>query len=149
MISWAKNTARGVRILLRFNMYLFLAQCEQVYLLLALALYFFFSSFPFSIFRFGHRLFDPDLFLWVLGCFLGFGFCCDNFSMISISPRRCADSPFHFCLRYTTCFSYCVYYLLFYAMYGVFVFLLRYSSTPELLQPLSGDHRLHYTVAMS
>ena len=37
MISWAKNTARGVRILLRFNMYLFLAQCEQVYLFLALS----------------------------------------------------------------------------------------------------------------
>ena len=33
--SWAKNTARGVRFLLRFNMYLFLA---QVYLFLALAL---------------------------------------------------------------------------------------------------------------
>ena len=27
-----KNTARGLRFLLRFNMYLFLAQCEQVYL---------------------------------------------------------------------------------------------------------------------
>ena len=36
-LSWAKNTARGVRFLLRFNMYLFLAQCEQVYLFLALA----------------------------------------------------------------------------------------------------------------
>ena len=36
--SWAKNTARGVRFLLGFNMYLFLAQCEQVYLFLALAL---------------------------------------------------------------------------------------------------------------
>ena len=34
---WAKNTARGVRFLLGFNMYLFLAQCEQVYLFLALA----------------------------------------------------------------------------------------------------------------
>ena len=33
--SWAKNTARGVRFLLGFNMYLFLAQCEQVYLFLA------------------------------------------------------------------------------------------------------------------
>ena len=30
--SWAKNTARGVRFLLGFNMYLCLAQCEQVYL---------------------------------------------------------------------------------------------------------------------
>ena len=29
--SWAKNTARGVRFLLRFNMYLFLDQCEEVY----------------------------------------------------------------------------------------------------------------------
>ena len=35
--SWAKNTARGVRFLLGFNMYLFLAQCEQVYLFLVLA----------------------------------------------------------------------------------------------------------------
>ena len=34
--SWAENTARGVRFLLRFSMYLFLAQCEQVYLFLAL-----------------------------------------------------------------------------------------------------------------
>ena len=31
-ISWAKNTARGVRFLLGFSMYLILAQCEQVYL---------------------------------------------------------------------------------------------------------------------
>ena len=38
VFSWAKNTARGVRFLLRFNMYLFLAQCEQVYLCLARAL---------------------------------------------------------------------------------------------------------------
>ena len=36
-LSPAKNTARGVRFLLCFNMYLFLAQCEQVYLFLALA----------------------------------------------------------------------------------------------------------------
>ena len=42
-ISWAKNTARGVRFLLRFNMYLFLAQCEQVNLFLALALFYLFS----------------------------------------------------------------------------------------------------------
>ena len=34
-LSWAKNTARGVRFLLRFNMYLFLAQRDQVYLFLA------------------------------------------------------------------------------------------------------------------
>ena len=37
--SWAKNaknTARGVRFLLVFNMYLFLAQFEQVYLFLAI-----------------------------------------------------------------------------------------------------------------
>ena len=35
--SWAKNTARGVRFMFRFNMYLFLAQCEQIYLFLALS----------------------------------------------------------------------------------------------------------------
>ena len=34
--SWAKNTARGVRFLLGFNMYLSLAQYEQVCLFLAL-----------------------------------------------------------------------------------------------------------------
>ena len=33
-----KNTARGVRSLLGFNTYLILAQCEQVYLFLALSL---------------------------------------------------------------------------------------------------------------
>ena len=36
--SGAKNTARGVHFLLRFNMYLLLARCEQVYLFLAIAL---------------------------------------------------------------------------------------------------------------
>ena len=36
--SWAKNTARGVSFVFGFNMYLFLAQCEQVYPFLALAL---------------------------------------------------------------------------------------------------------------
>ena len=35
--SWTKNTARGLRFLLVLNMYLFLAQCEQVILFLALA----------------------------------------------------------------------------------------------------------------
>ena len=35
--SWPKNTARGVRFLLGFNVYLFLALCEQVYLFLAFA----------------------------------------------------------------------------------------------------------------
>ena len=43
--SWAKNTAGGLRVLLVFNIYsgvyidLFLAQCEQVHLFLALALF--------------------------------------------------------------------------------------------------------------
>ena len=36
VISWAENTPRGVRFLLRFSMYLFLARCEQVYLFLEL-----------------------------------------------------------------------------------------------------------------
>ena len=35
----AKNTARGVRFLLRVNMYLCLAQCDQVYLFLVLSLF--------------------------------------------------------------------------------------------------------------
>ena len=44
--------------------------------------YFKFSSLPSLFrFRFGHRLFHPVFFVWVLCCFLGFGFCCDSFSI--------------------------------------------------------------------
>ena len=45
-------------------------------------LFLFFSALPspFFRFRFGHRLFHPVFFLWVLVCcLLGFGFCCDSF----------------------------------------------------------------------
>ena len=80
--------------------------------------YYFPSSFPFR-FRFGHRLFHPVFFLWVLCCVLGFGFCCDSFSIgytvyfeACILIRTHADLTF-FCLRYTICFSYCVVYFLF------------------------------------
>ena len=78
-------------------------------------LYFFFSSFSFFRFRFGHRLFHSVFFLWVLCCLLGFSFCCDSFSICSVSWYvRTLTSPFNFRLRYTICFSYCVYYLLFF-----------------------------------
>ena len=44
--------------------------------------YFILSSLPSLFrFRFGHRLFLPVFFLWVLCCFLGFGFCCDLLSV--------------------------------------------------------------------
>ena len=39
------------------------------------------SLFRFFRFRFEHPLFHPVFFLWVLRCLLGFGFCCDSFSM--------------------------------------------------------------------
>ena len=45
--------------------------------------YFFFSSFPFST-RFGHSLFHPVFFLWVL-CLLVFGFCCDSFNIYELT----------------------------------------------------------------
>ena len=42
----------------------------------------YFSSLPSLFrFRFGHRLFHPIFFLWVLCCLLGFGFRCDSFSI--------------------------------------------------------------------
>ena len=44
-------------------------------------LIFFFSFLPFFRFRFGHRLFHAVLFLWVLCYLLGFGICCDSFSI--------------------------------------------------------------------
>ena len=93
----------------------------------------FFSSLPSLFrFRFGHRLFHPVIFLWVLCCLLGFGFCCDSGSIWYVSWYvRTQLSPFYFCLRYTICFSYCVYYLLL-----LFVFLLRWFSAPELLEPV-------------
>ena len=42
---------------------------------------FFLLFLPFFRFRFGHRLFHPVFSLWVLCCLLGFGFCCDSFSV--------------------------------------------------------------------
>ena len=75
-----------------------------------------FSSLPsLHRFRLGHRLFYPVFFLWVLCCLLGFGFCCDSFSIwYTVSWYvRTLISPFNFCLRHTICFSYCVHYLLF------------------------------------
>ena len=68
---------------------------------------------------------------WVPCCLLDFGFCCDSFSIYIMIHQvyiytsyiciliGTLISPF-LCLRYTICFSYCVYYLLF-----LFVFLLR------------------------
>ena len=45
--------------------------------------YFIFFSLPSLFrFRFGHRLFNPVFFLRVLCCLLGFGFCCDSFSIL-------------------------------------------------------------------
>ena len=49
-------------------------------------LFLLFSSLPALLrFRFGHRLFHPVFFLPVLRCLLGFGFCCDSFSIWYIS----------------------------------------------------------------
>ena len=49
--------------------------------LLMFTFFFFLPFLPFFRFRFGHRLFLPIFFLWVLCCLLGFGFCCDSFSI--------------------------------------------------------------------
>ena len=48
-------------------------------------------------FRFGHRLFHPLFFLWVLCCLLGFGFCCDSFTIWYVSWYvRTPISPLYF-----------------------------------------------------
>ena len=63
-----------------------------------------------------------SIFLWVLCCLLGFGFCRDSFSILRMIYeyryiyfdiiRTYADLTFfYFCLRCTICFSYDVYYL--------------------------------------
>ena len=91
--------------------------------------FFFFSLLPFFRFRFGHHLIHPVFFLWVLCCLLGFGYCCDSFrilydvntSYVCILIRTYADLTFYFCLRYTICFSCCVYYLLFFIYLLVFL----------------------------
>ena len=55
-------------------------------------------------FRFRHRLFHLVFFLRVLCCLLGFGFCCDSFSIdipgiYIILIRTYADLTFFFCLE--------------------------------------------------
>ena len=82
---------------------------------------FFLLFLPFFDFDLDIVCFHPVFLLWVLCCLLGFGFCCDSFRIwlyfdVSWYVRW---SHLLFCLRYTICFSYCVYYLLF-----LFVFLL-------------------------
>ena len=56
-------------------------------LALLMLIYIIFSSLPpLFRFRFGHRWFLPVFFLWVLCCcLLGFGFCCDSFSILYVS----------------------------------------------------------------
>ena len=89
--------------------------------------------------------------VWVLCCLLGFGFCCDSFSIWYVSwyIRAYADLTFLFFVcseaydlfkRCTICFSYCVYYLLFY----VFICFSYCGSLPlQSCWSLSCDHGLH------
>ena len=82
----------------------------------------FLPFFRFVRFRFGHRLFHPVFFLWVLCCLLGFGFCCDSLRMVCTSKyvfwiliRAYADLTFLFlseayacvCFRYMACIIFC------------------------------------------
>ena len=109
-------------------------------LLMLTCFVFFFYSLP-SLFRIriGHRLCTSVFFLWVLCCLLGFGFCCDLFNILYVSRYILTPiPPLYFCLRYTICYSYCVYYLL---------FLLRICFPPMVIfrssyWSLSYDHGL-------
>ena len=60
--------------------------------------YFFYSSFPFSTSIWTSVCFHPVFFLWVLCCLIGFGFCCDSFSILVWYPcilvRTYADLTF-------------------------------------------------------
>ena len=69
--------------------------CSFFLALLMLTHLHYFSSLPSLFrFRFGHRLFHPVFFLWVLCCLLGFGFCFDSFSIWYIFLDTCADLTF-------------------------------------------------------
>ena len=62
-----------------------------------------------------YRLFHLVFLVWILCGLLHFGFCCDSLSIWYVSYVRTLISPFFYsCLRYTICFSYFVYYVLFY-----------------------------------
>ena len=50
-------------------------------LLMLTYLYFFLLFLPFFDFDLDIVCFHPVFFLWVLCCLLGFGFCCDSFSI--------------------------------------------------------------------
>ena len=90
---------------------------------------FFLLFLPFFHFDLDSVCIHPVFFLWVLCCLLGFGYCCDSFrilydvntSYVCILIRTYADLTFYFCLRYTICFSCCVYYLLFFIYLLVFL----------------------------
>ena len=75
-------------------------------------LFFFFSSFPFSMLIW-RSLVSSSIFL--VTRISGFGFCRDSFSIrvIRILIRTYVDLTFFSCRRHTICFSYCVYDLLF------------------------------------
>ena len=118
-----------------------------------------FSSLP-SPFDFDLDMvrFHPVFFLWVLCCLLGFGFCCDSFSIrmihmlcIYIYLDTYADRTFSFLSEVLRSiplvFSYCVYYyLMFYVTTdcivatssSVFICFAPevLSSPPELLEPV-------------
>ena len=100
-----------------------------VALLMLTYLFFFLLFLPIFDFDLDIVCFHPVFFLWVLCCLLGFGYCCDSFrilydvntSYVCILIRTYADLTFYFCLRYTICFSCCVYYLLFFIYLLVFL----------------------------
>ena len=86
--------------------------------------------------RFGHLLFHPVFFLWVLlvlgCCLLVFGFSCDSlniyFEVYDINMYRDTYvrwSHFFFSLRYAICFRCCVYDTIFcFYMFSIFLFFL-------------------------
>ena len=102
---------------------------------------FFLLFLPFFRFRLGHCWFHPVFFLWVLVCCL----------LVSAATRlaiiyemyldtyvRTLISPFYCCLRYTICFSYGVYYLLFCICFS------SWGNLPlQSYWSLSCEHGLH------
>ena len=102
---------------------------------------FLFSSFPFSILIWISFV-SSCLFLWVICCLLGFGFCRDScriwYTEYVSWYIRTLISPFYYCLRYTFCFSGCVYFLLF-----LFCFSSWGNLPVQSYWSLSCDHGLH------
>ena len=134
VISSGRYTSPGLLASLKYVY----SPCVQSSCVADVDLSLFSSSLPSLFrFRFGHRLFSSCLFLVGTCCLLGFGFCCDSFSIlvwcICILIRTYAYLPFFFSSEVSDFFHV---FLCYYLLFLYICFFLRQFSAPELLEPV-------------